>query len=100
MDFDFTSDQDALRDLSRQIIGDRCTPEHLKAVTATDSATDLDLWRSLAAAGLVGIGLPESVGGGGYGWLDSAIVLSEIARFAAPVPGFAVMALAAPALVE
>lgn len=100
MDFNFTPDQDALRDLTRQIVGDRCTPEHLKAISATETATDLELWRSLATAGLVGISLPESIGGGGYGWLESAIVLSEIARAAAPVPGLAVIALAASALTD
>jgi 3-oxocholest-4-en-26-oyl-CoA dehydrogenase beta subunit len=100
MDFNFTPDQDALRDLARQIISDRCTNAHLKSIAATDSATDLDLWRALGKAGLVGIGLPESVGGGGYGWLETAIVLSEIGRAAAPLPAFAVMALAAPALVD
>lgn len=100
MDFDLTPDQDALRDLARRIIADHCTDEHLKAVGATESATDLDLWRSLAGAGLVGIGLPESVGGGDYGWLDAAVVLHEVGRAAAPVPALAVMALAAPALVD
>ncbi|MEY3034777.1 MAG: hypothetical protein RLZ86_1399, partial [Actinomycetota bacterium] len=42
--------------------------------------------------------LPESVGGGGLGLTEVAIVLEEIGRVAAPVPAFAVMALAAPAL--
>jgi 3-oxocholest-4-en-26-oyl-CoA dehydrogenase beta subunit len=100
MDFDFTSDQVSLRDLARQILGDRCTNDHLKTVGATESATDLELWRTLAEAGLIGIGLPESVGGGGCGWLETAIVLYEIGRTAAPLPGLAVMALAAPALVD
>lgn len=98
MDFELSDDQQALRDLARQIIDDRCTNEHLKAVTGTDTATDLELWTSLADAGVVGIGLPEDVGGGGYGWLEAAIVLGEVGRAAAPVPALAVMALAAPAL--
>ena len=99
MDFALSSDQEALRDLARQIITASCTVEHMKALTTTESGSDMDLWHTLAEAGLVGIGLPESVGGGGYGWLETAIVLSEIGRAAAPVPGMAVMAMAAPALV-
>lgn len=98
MDFSFTPDQDALRDLAHQILADACTPEHLGNVGRTESATDLTLWQTLAAAGLVGIGLPVAAGGGGYGWLETAIVLSEIGRVVGPVPGMAVMALAAPAL--
>jgi alkylation response protein AidB-like acyl-CoA dehydrogenase len=100
MDFSFSPEQVELRDLARQILTDRCRHEHLAAVAGTESATDLELWRTLAGAGLVGIGLPESAGGGGYGWLESAIVLAELGRAAAPVPGFAVMGLAAPALAE
>ncbi len=97
MDFALSPDQDSLRDLARQILNDACTNEHLTAIAGTASGTDLALWRTLADAGLVAINLPESAGGGGYGWMEAAVVLSEIARIAAPVPGLAVMALAAPA---
>jgi alkylation response protein AidB-like acyl-CoA dehydrogenase len=98
MDFSLSADQEALRDLARQVLADWCRPEHLKAVAATESAVDLDLWRTMAATGLVGVGLPETVGGGGLGFLEVCVVLEEMARAAAPVPAFAVMALAAPAL--
>ena len=54
MDFSFSPDQEELRDLARRIITDRCTPEHLRAISDTVSGTDLELWRSLAAAGIVG----------------------------------------------
>ena len=100
MDFSFDPDQLELQALARRILGDTCTPEHLKEIAATEPATDLDLWQALAAAGLVGIGLPDGVGGGGLGFLEACIVIEEVARAAAPVPALAVMALAAPALVE
>ncbi|MEY4361505.1 MAG: hypothetical protein RL391_811, partial [Actinomycetota bacterium] len=83
MDFAFSSDQNELRGLAKQILGDRCTPEHVKSVMATDSATDMALWKTLADAGLIGIGLPESVGGAGLGITEVAIVLEEIGRVAA-----------------
>jgi 3-oxocholest-4-en-26-oyl-CoA dehydrogenase beta subunit len=98
MDFALTPDQETLRELARQILADRCGPDHLKAVAATDTAVDLDLWRTMAAAGLAGIGLPEAAGGGGQGFLDACVVLEEVARAAAPVPALAVMGLAGPAL--
>ncbi|MEY2996543.1 MAG: hypothetical protein RLZZ39_1368, partial [Actinomycetota bacterium] len=89
MDFSFSSDQNELRALTRQILTDACTTEHLKSVMRSENATDLALWKTLADAGLVGIGLPESVGGGGLGLTEVAIVLEEIGRVAAPVPAFA-----------
>jgi alkylation response protein AidB-like acyl-CoA dehydrogenase len=98
MDFSFSPDQEELRSLARRILTDRCTAEQLRAISESDSGTDLELWRLLADAGLVGISLPEAAGGGGLGWLEAAIVLDETARIAAPVPSLAVMALAGPAL--
>lgn len=98
MDLSFTDEQRELRTLTAKILTDRCTPEHLRDVARSESGTDLDLWRTLAEAGPVAIGWPESAGGGGLGWLETAIVLEEVGRCAAPVPAFAVMALAGPAL--
>ncbi len=98
MDFNFTSDQDDLRGLARQILTDICTPEHLKGIAATESGYDMDLWRSLADAGLVGIEMPDAAGGGELGFVETCIVLEECARVAAPVPALAVMALTVGAL--
>lgn len=100
MDFSLTPDQEELRSLTRRILSDVCTPAHLKSISASESGTDLNLWRTLAESGLVGLALPEAVGGGGLGLIESSIVLEEIGRAAAPVPAFAVIGLAAPSLVS
>lgn len=99
MDFSLSPDQDDLKTLAARILGDRCTPEHLKAIEATPERTDTVLWASLAEAGLVGIGLPESVGGAGLGFIEICVVLEEVARVAAPVPALATMVLGALPLV-
>ena len=77
MDFSFTSDQEELKGLAARILSDRCTHEHLKEVAASESRVDLDLWRELAGTGLVGIGMPESAGGGGLGFTEVCIVLEN-----------------------
>jgi len=102
MDFSFTSDQEELRGLANRVLTDRCTPDHLKAVAFGDGSTgiDLDLWREMAGLGLVGIGLPESAGGGGMGFAEVAIVLEEVGRAVAPIPALPVMAMAGPFLAE
>lgn len=99
MDFSLSSDQADLRDLANRILNDSFPAERLKEVAESETAVDLDAWKRLGDAGLIGIGLPESAGGGGYGWLESAIVLCEVGRTAAPVPALAVL-VAAPALVD
>ena len=98
MDFSLTSDQNELRALARQILGDATSLERMKEVAATDSGTDLELWRTMAEAGLVGIAMGEDVGGAGLGIIEASVVLEEVGRTAARVPAFAVMGLAAPAL--
>ncbi|MEY2610990.1 MAG: hypothetical protein RLZZ128_1639, partial [Actinomycetota bacterium] len=37
MDFSLTSDQNELRALTRQILADTCTTEHVKSIAATES---------------------------------------------------------------
>src|SRR3954468_15545588 len=100
MDFSFTSDQQDLRELAAKILSDATTLERTKQVVAEQDGFDRDLWAALAESGIVGISLPESVGGAGLGFLETCIVLEEVGRTAAPVPALAVMALAAPALIE
>ena len=100
MDFSFTSDQQDLRELAAKILSDATTLERTKQVVAELDGFDRDLWAALAEAGIIGISLPESVGGAGLGFIETCIVLEEVGRTAAPIPALAVMGLAAPALVE
>jgi alkylation response protein AidB-like acyl-CoA dehydrogenase len=100
MDFSFTSDQQDLRALAAKILDDATSLERVKRVYADADGFDRDLWAALAEAGLLGISIPESVGGAGLGFLETCIVLEEVGRTAAPVPALAVMGLAVPALVE
>jgi len=100
MDFSFTSDQQDLRELAAKILSDATTLERTKEVVANSDGFDRDLWAALAEAGIVGISLPESVGGAGLGFIETCIFLEEVGRTAAPIPALAVMGLAAPALVE
>jgi alkylation response protein AidB-like acyl-CoA dehydrogenase len=98
MDFSFSPDQNDLRELTARIVGDATEHDHVREVLRTDLAVDRDLWQTMADAGLVGISLPEAADGGGRGFLETCIVLEEVARRTAPVPALAVMGLGAPAL--
>ena len=86
LDFSFSEDQIALRELVDRILDDHATPERLSAVEQDDDWFDRVAWRALADAGLLGVGLPESVGGSGGDFLESAIVLESVGRHVAPVP--------------
>ncbi|MFC0530497.1 acyl-CoA dehydrogenase family protein [Phytohabitans kaempferiae] len=92
MDFSFDEDQTAVASLVRQVLADLVTPERLAALPA--SGWDDDLWRVLAEAGLLGIALPEDVGGTARGALDACLVAREAGRVVAPVPLSGVLAAA------
>ena len=91
MDFNFSAEQDDLRELANKILTERVTNDSQKAAAATEHGLDLGLWKMLADSGIVGIGLPESVGGAGLGLLEAGVVLEEVGRATAPVPAFAVL---------
>ncbi len=96
MDFTFSDDQQAISELSAQILGDLVTPSSLKALEATGTERfAADAWAELAKADLLGLPLPVEVGGGGYGVMGAALVLTEIGRSAAPVPYLASIVLGA-----
>ena len=95
MDFSFTEDQEALRQLTRKILDDQCTHERLKAVEATPDWFHRSLWSELAKSNLLGVALPEDVGGSGLGFFELCILLEEIGRAVAPVPAWATLALGA-----
>lgn len=99
MDFSLSADQQELQALAKRILTDRVTLARLVEVEGGTGA-DLELWKELGAAGVVGINLPESVGGGGLGFVEAAIVLEQVGIAVAPVPALAVMAMAGPALVD
>src|SRR4051812_17701873 len=86
MDFSFSEEQQEIQGLAAQILGDKVTHERLKEIEASPEWFDRDLWAELAKAGLIGIALPEDVGGGGFGVLEAALILEEIGRTVAPVP--------------
>ena len=95
MDFAFTEEQEALRQLAHKIFADHCAHEQLRAVEQTPEWFHRALWDDLAKADLLGVALPEDVGGSGLGFLELALLLEEQGRAAAPVPLWQTLVLAA-----
>ena len=89
MDFNYSEEQEAVRQLAGQIFGERSTHERLKEIEAAagdEGPFDRDLWRELADAGLLGIHLGEDVGGAGLDFVAACLVIEAAGRTAAYVP--------------
>ena len=93
MDFAFTEDQQALADLARRMFRDHCDPEGLPAVEA--GWFHEALWRDLGQAGLLGVALPEAVGGADLGMVELGLLLEQVGWHVAPVPLLASLTLGA-----
>ncbi|TMA35011.1 MAG: acyl-CoA dehydrogenase [Deltaproteobacteria bacterium] len=100
MDFSFTPEQEALRELARRILDDHVTHQRLKAAEADPDWFDREAWRALAEARLLGVALPEDVGGSGLGFLELCLLLEQVGRAVAPVPVFPTLVLGAAAIAE
>ena len=88
MDFSFSEEQEAVRDLADRIFTDLSTQERLREMEteADGDRFDRKLWSELAAAGLLGIALPEDVGGAGLGFLRCSTDHHNVAVVESPVP--------------
>ncbi len=95
MDFEWTEEQESIRELARQIFADRVSHERLLELERSGEWFDAELWSELARAGLTALAVPEQQGGGGLGVLELALVLEEQGRHTAPVPLLATTVLGA-----
>jgi alkylation response protein AidB-like acyl-CoA dehydrogenase len=92
MDLALTPEQQELRGLAREIFTARCTDDRLREVEAAPDRHDPELWAELARANILGVGVPEALGGIGGGIIEACVVLEEAGRVAAPVPLWPAMA--------
>lgn len=95
MDFTFTEEQETVGKLARQLFEHCATPEHLTELESRDVRYDAALWSELASSDLLGIALPESVGGTGGRFLELAMLLVEVGWNVAPVPVYPTLLLGA-----
>ena len=95
MDFSFTEEQATVGKVARQLFEHHATGEHLTELDSVEPRFDAVLWRELAASDLLGIALPESVGGSGGNFLELGVLLAEVGWSVAPVPLYATLILGA-----
>jgi len=86
MDFEPTEEEQAIQDLTEQILTDMSTHSRLKELDAAGDSVDREAWRALADAGVVGCCVPEAHGGAGLGFMAAAKAVEVAARHGSPVP--------------
>ena len=89
MDFDFSPEQLAVRDLARELFEKESPPSRLRELWG-GAERDRSVWKALGQAGLLEINDP----------VDLVLVLEEAGRAALPEPIVETLAIAAPVLAE
>jgi alkylation response protein AidB-like acyl-CoA dehydrogenase len=98
MDFDFTDDQESLRDAVRRWVDKGFTFERRHALAKAGGATRA-VYTELAGLGLTGLVVPDAHGGLGQGAVDAMVVCEELGRGLVNAP-YAHAALMAPRLLS
>ncbi|MBS0293645.1 MAG: acyl-CoA dehydrogenase family protein [Proteobacteria bacterium] len=79
MDFNFSDDQEQLRDAVRRWVDKGYGFERRRAIVAA-GGFDRGAWGELAALGLTGLTVPEAHGGMGQGPIDAMVAMEELGR--------------------
>jgi len=96
MDFDFTQDQESLRDAVRRWV-DKGFGFERRHASAKAGGTTREIYGELAELGLAGLAVPEAHGGLGFGAVEAMVVCEELGRGLVNAP-YVHAALVAPAL--
>ena len=86
MDFEFSTEQEALRESVRRFLDDRAPLSWVRERYDDPRGTTDEVWHGLADLGVLGLLVPERNGGAGMGMVDAAVVLEELGRSVHPSP--------------
>ena len=88
MDFAFSEEQEMLREQVRSLMTDKYNGDRIVELTESDEGWDSSSWQQFAELGWTGLSIPEDQGGAGFGFLEEAVVIEELARSVYPGPYF------------
>ncbi|MAG34267.1 MAG: acyl-CoA dehydrogenase [Deltaproteobacteria bacterium] len=97
MNFDLSDEQLLLEETVDKFLGTECPMTRVRELFDGDEGYDEAVWRGLGEMGVLGLHLPEDVGGAGLELLELSVVAEAIGRHATPGP-FLEHALAAMAI--
>ena len=98
MDARFTEEQEMLRRSARELLARACPMSLVRAQIEAPQGAAESLWKAMAAAGWMGLGFGEDVGGAGLGLVEQVVLCEELGRVLAPGPYFATTLLGGAAI--
>ncbi len=100
MNFEFSDEQNQLRDQAQAFLNDNCAPATVRKILESDEPYDKQLWQSIAELGWLSTVIPESHGGLGLSYYELVVLAEELGRSLAPVPFSSTVYLASEAIMQ
>ena len=99
MNFEFSEEQNLLREQAARFLREQCPLEKVRAVLDDEEKShDAEVWQAMAELGWTGVSIPEEYGGVGLGYLELCVIAEELGRSLAPTPYASSVYLATEAL--
>jgi alkylation response protein AidB-like acyl-CoA dehydrogenase len=86
MNFEFSEEQNLLREQAQGFLGDNSPPAVARRVLDGETDYDEELWGKIAEMGWTATVIPEEYGGLGLSYLELCVIAEELGRAVAPVP--------------
>ncbi len=100
MNFEFSDEQNQLRDQAQSFLNDNCPPSKVRAILEGDEPYDKQLWQSIAELGWLSTVIPENHGGLGLSYYELVVIAEELGRVLAPIPFSSSVYLASEAILQ
>ena len=88
MNFNFSEEEEAVKELAEQILDESTSFDRMREVEADANGPgfDRELWSALAEANMIGLSLSEDHGGQAFSYLALCLLLEQAGRNLAPIP--------------
>ncbi|MEX2326840.1 MAG: acyl-CoA dehydrogenase family protein, partial [Pseudomonadales bacterium] len=100
MNFDFSEEQNLLRDQAVAFLNDKSPLSVTRKVLEGSAPYDPDVWRGITNLGWTATTIPEKYHGIGYGHLELCVLAEELGRSLAPTPFSSSVYLATEAIIQ
>jgi len=99
MNFEFSDEQNLLREQAQKFLREQCPLEKVRAVLDDPNKShDGEIWQAIVDLGWTGVSIPEEYGGVGMSYLELCVIAEELGRSLAPTPFASSVYLASEAL--
>ncbi len=86
MNFEFSEEQNLLREQARGFLQDNCSMKVVREALESGKPFKADLWKKVAEMGWTSTVIPEEYDGLGLSYLELSVIADELGRAVAPLP--------------